>query len=86
MELRSNPEILCVVRNAVGELVKSMGFPEASDTLRFATKILGLAAPSSVYAHFNGLNSPLEYPNAHRVGKNDRAGTRKFCLRKIYIP
>jgi len=29
MELRSDPEILCVVRNAVGELAKCMGFREA---------------------------------------------------------
>ncbi|HEY6946309.1 MAG TPA: ATP-binding protein [Candidatus Acidoferrum sp.] len=29
MELRSNPETLCVVRNALGELAQTLGFPEA---------------------------------------------------------
>lgn len=29
MELRSNPETLCVVRNALGELTQTLGFPEA---------------------------------------------------------
>lgn len=29
MELRSNPETLCVVRNALGELAHTLGFPEA---------------------------------------------------------
>ena len=29
MELRSNPETLCVVRNTLGELTQSLGFPEA---------------------------------------------------------
>jgi serine/threonine-protein kinase RsbW len=29
MELRSNPETLCVVRNALGELAHTFGFPEA---------------------------------------------------------
>lgn len=29
MELRSNPETLCVVRNALGELAETLGFPEA---------------------------------------------------------
>src|SRR5205823_14168770 len=28
MELRSNPEMLCVVRNAVGELTAKLGFSE----------------------------------------------------------
>jgi anti-sigma regulatory factor (Ser/Thr protein kinase) len=28
MELRSNPEMLCVVRNALGELAQTLGFPE----------------------------------------------------------
>lgn len=28
LELRSNPEMLCVVRTAVGELAKALGFPE----------------------------------------------------------
>ena len=28
MELRSNPETLCVVRNALGELAHTLGFPE----------------------------------------------------------
>ncbi len=29
MELRSNPEMLCVVRNALGELAAKLGFSEA---------------------------------------------------------
>ena len=29
MEMRSNPETLCVVRNALGELAQALGFPEA---------------------------------------------------------
>lgn len=29
MELRSNPETLCVVRNALGQLAQTLGFPEA---------------------------------------------------------
>lgn len=29
MELRSNPETLCVVRNTLGELAQTLGFPEA---------------------------------------------------------
>jgi anti-sigma regulatory factor (Ser/Thr protein kinase) len=29
MELRSNPEILCVVRGALGPLTEKLGFPEA---------------------------------------------------------
>lgn len=29
MELRSNPETLCVVRNALGELAQTLGLPEA---------------------------------------------------------
>lgn len=29
MELRSNPGTLCVVRNALGELAQTLGFPEA---------------------------------------------------------
>ncbi len=29
MELRSNPETLCVVRNALEELAQTLGFPEA---------------------------------------------------------
>lgn len=29
MELRSNPETLCVVRNTLGELAHTLGFPEA---------------------------------------------------------
>ena len=29
MDLRSNPETLCVVRNALGELAHTLGFPEA---------------------------------------------------------
>jgi anti-sigma regulatory factor (Ser/Thr protein kinase) len=28
MELRSNPEMLCVVRNALGQLTQQLGFPE----------------------------------------------------------
>lgn len=28
MELRSNPEMLCVVRNALGQLTQELGFPE----------------------------------------------------------
>lgn len=28
MELRSDPELLCVVRNALGELTAKLGFPE----------------------------------------------------------
>ena len=28
MELRSNPEMLCVVRNALGQLTRELGFPE----------------------------------------------------------
>src|SRR6266571_2170416 len=28
MELRSNPEMLCVVRNALGQLAQTLGFPE----------------------------------------------------------
>ena len=28
MELRSNPEMLCVVRNALGQLTQEFGFPE----------------------------------------------------------
>ena len=29
MELRSNPETLCAVRNALGELARALGFPQA---------------------------------------------------------
>ena len=29
MEMRSNPETLCVVRNTLGELTQTLGFPEA---------------------------------------------------------
>ena len=29
MELRSNPEMLCVVRNALGELAAKLGFSES---------------------------------------------------------
>jgi hypothetical protein len=29
MELRSDPEMLCVVRNALGQLAAMMGFSEA---------------------------------------------------------
>jgi anti-sigma regulatory factor (Ser/Thr protein kinase) len=28
LELRSNPEMLCVVRNALGQLTQELGFPE----------------------------------------------------------
>jgi hypothetical protein len=34
----------------------------------------------------SGPVSALKYPSAHQVGKNDRAGAKKFCLGKIYIP
>jgi hypothetical protein len=44
----------------------------------------GCATPSGI--HLSGPNSALKYPNARQVGKNDRAGAKKFRLRIIYIP
>jgi len=45
---------------------------------------LGCPTPSGI--HRSGPNSALKYPNAHQVGKNDRAGAKKFRIGKIYIP
>jgi hypothetical protein len=46
----------------------------------FPWSSIALPVPAS------GANSALKYPNAHRVGKNDRAGIKKLSLGKIYTP
>src|SRR6266403_234941 len=59
---------------------------QVGKSLRLAEKNSLPARPLASGTHLSGPNSALKYPNAHRVGKNDRAGAKKFQLRKIYIP
>jgi hypothetical protein len=55
-------------------------------SLRLAQKNSSLGCPTPSGIPRSGPNSALKYPNAHQVGKNDRAGAKKSHLRKIYIP
>jgi len=49
-------------------------------------KFLHSAARRPVVSTAGGRTQASNIPNAHQVGKNDRAGAKKFRLRKIYIP
>jgi hypothetical protein len=61
-------------------------FPPLSPNGHRVDKSLRLGCPTPRGIHRRGPNSALKYPNAHQVGKNDRAGAKKFRLRKIYMP
>ena len=56
---------------------------QVGKSLRLAEKNSLPVRPLASGTHLSGPNSALKYPNAHRVGKNDRAGAKKFSLEKF---
>src|SRR5260370_10795508 len=65
MELRRNPEMLCVVRNAVGELTAKLGFsePDCRAVVRAVDEAL---TNISRHAHLGNLEQHIE-ASFHRI-------------------
>jgi len=65
MELRSNPEMLCVVRNAVGELTAKLGFSEPD--CRAVVRAVDEALTNIIrHAYLGNLEQPID-ASFHRI-------------------
>ncbi len=77
MELQSNPEMLCVVRQALGQLAAAMGFPEPD--CRAVVLAVDEALTNIIrHAYLGNTGRPIE-ASFHRI-QAARDGRRKDAL------